>query len=115
MTRVKRGTTANKRRKKVIKMAKGYKWRRKSTYKAAKDAVRHALVYAYRDRKRKKRDFRQLWNIKINAAARQNGLTYSQFINKLKKAKIEIDRKILAHLAEHKPEVFNKIIEKAKS
>ena len=114
MTRVKRGTTANKRRKKVIKMAKGYKWGRKSKYKAAKDAVRHALGYAYRDRKTKKRTFRQLWNIKINAASREVGITYSQFINKLKKAKIEIDRKILAHLAENKPEDFKKIIEKVK-
>jgi large subunit ribosomal protein L20 len=114
MTRVKRGTTAHKRRKKVIKQAKGYKWGRKSKYKLAKDAVRHALTYAYRDRKRKKRDFRRLWQIKINAAVRKHEITYSQFINKLKKAKIEIDRKILAQLAEKQPEVFAKIVEKIK-
>jgi len=114
MTRVKRGTTANKRRKKIIKMAKGFKWGRKAKYKAAKDALRHAWTYAFRDRKRKKRDFRQLWNIKINAASRERDLTYSQFINRLKKAKIEIDRKILAQLAEKQPEIFSKIIEKVK-
>jgi len=114
MTRVKRGVMAHKRRKKVIKQAKGYKWGRKSKYKLAKDAVKHALTYAYRDRKTKKRDFRRLWQIKINAAARQNGITYSRFINALKKAKIEIDRKILAHLAEKEPEIFTKIVEKVK-
>jgi len=114
MTRVKRGTTANKRRKKVIKQAKGYKWGRKSKYKLAKDAVKHALTYAYRDRKTKKRNFRRLWQIKINAAARQNEITYSRFINALKKANVEIDRKILAYLAEKEPEIFTKIVEKVK-
>ncbi len=105
---------AHKRRKKIIKQAKGFKWGRKSKYKLAKDALKHAWTYAYRDRKRKKRDFRRLWNIKINAATREKGITYSQFINKLKKGGIELDRKILAHLAEKKPEVFEKIIEKIK-
>lgn len=114
MTRVKRGVTANKRRKKVIKQAKGYKWGRKSKYKLAKDAVKHALTYAYRDRKTKKRNFRRLWQIKINAAARMNDMTYSKFINALKKKKIEIDRKILATLAEKHPKVFKDIIEKVK-
>lgn len=114
MTRVKRGVAAHKRRQKVIKQAKGFKWGRKSKYKLAKDALRHAWLHAYRDRKRKKRDFRRLWQIKINAACRQHGLTYSQFINKLKKAKIEIDRKILAQLAEKEPAVFKKIIDKIK-
>lgn len=114
MPRVKRGVTAHKRRKKILKLAKGFKWGRKAKYKAAKDALRHAWTYAYRDRKTKKRDFRRLWNIKINAASREKGITYSQFINKLKKAKIEIDRKILAHLAEKEPEVFEKIVEKVK-
>jgi len=114
MTRVKRGTTANKRRKKVIKQAKGYKWGRKSKYKLAKDAVKHALTYAYRDRKTKKRNFRRLWQIKINAASRQNEMTYSRFINGLKKANVEIDRKILAYLAEKEPEIFTKIVEKVK-
>jgi len=114
MTRVKRGVTANKRRKKIIKQAKGFKWGRKSKYKLAKDALKHAWVHAYVDRKKRKRDFRRLWQIKINAASREHGLAYSRFINKLKKAKIEIDRKILAHLAEKKPEVFEKIIDKIK-
>jgi len=114
MTRVKRGTTAHKRRKKIIKQAKGFKWGRKAKYKLAKDALKHAWAHAYKDRKRKKRDFRRLWQIKINAASRQHGLSYSQFINKLKKAKIDIDRKILAHLAEKQPAVFKKIIEKTK-
>ena len=112
MTRVKRGTAAHKRRKKIIKQAKGFKWGRKSKYKLAKDALKHAWAHAYKDRKRKKRDFRRLWQIKINAASREHGLTYSQFINKLKKANIEIDRKILAQLAEKQPEVFGKIIKK---
>jgi len=114
MTRVKRGVMAHKRRKKIIEQAKGFKWGRKSKYKLAKDALKHAWTYAYRDRKRKKRDFRHLWNIKINAASREEGITYSRFINKLKKAKIELDRKILAHLAEKKPKIFEKIIEKIK-
>lgn len=114
MTRVKRGVMANKRRKKIIKLAKGFKWGRKSKYKLAKDALKHAWTHAYKDRKRKKRDFRRLWNIKINAATREKEITYSQFINKLKKAKIEIDRKILAKLIEEKPEVFDKIIETIK-
>ena len=114
MTRVKRGVMAHKRRKKIIKQAKGFKWGRKSKYKLAKDALKHAWVHAYVDRKKKKRDFRRLWQIKINAASRSHGLTYSKFINKLKKAKIEIDRKILAHLAEKQPEVFKKIVEKIK-
>lgn len=114
MTRVKRGTMAHKRRKNVLKKTKGFKWGRKSKYRLAKDALKHALVHAYRDRKRKKRDFRRLWQVKINAGAREHGLTYSKFINGLKKANIELDRKILANLAEHKPEVFKKIIEKVK-
>ncbi len=114
MTRVKRGVAANKRRKKILKQTKGFKWGRKNKYRLAKDALRHALMRAYQDRKRKKRDFRQLWQIKINAAARENGLSYSRLINQLKKAKIEINRKILAQLAEKQPEVFKQILEKIK-
>lgn len=110
MTRVKRGITAHKRRKNIIKQAKGFKWGRKSKYKLAKDALKHAWTYAYRDRKVKKRDFRRLWQIKINAAVRQQGMTYSRFIEALKKANIELDRKILATLAEKKPEIFAKIV-----
>jgi len=114
MTRIKRGTMAHKRRKKVIKQAKGYKWGRSTKYKLAKDAVKHALTHAYRDRKTKKRNFRRLWQIKINAATRLNGMTYSRFINALKKANIEIDRKILATLAEKHSEIFKKILDKVK-
>lgn len=112
MTRVKRGTMANKRRKNILKLAKGFKWGRNVKYKLAKDALKHAWTYAYRDRKVRKRDFRRLWQIKINAAVRQQGVTYSRFIEILKKAKIELDRKILANLAEKKPTIFAKIVEK---
>lgn len=115
MTRIKRHKLAHKRRKNLLKYAKGFKWGRKSKYRLAKDALMHAWSHAYKDRKRKKRDFRRLFQIRINAACRQNGLTYSQFINKLKKAEIELDRKILADLAVNQPEVFKKIIEAAKS
>lgn len=114
MTRVKRGLMAHKRRQKVIKQAKGFKWGRKSKYRLAKDALRHAWTHTYVDRKKKKRDFRRLWQIKINAACREEDLTYSQFINKLKKAEIDVNRKILAQLAEKEPAVFKKIIEKIK-
>ncbi len=89
-------------------------WNRKNRYKVAKDAVRHALVRAYIDRRRKKRDFRALWNIQINAATREHGLPYSKFIAGLKKNKIEIDRKILANLTKNNPEIFEKIIEVVK-
>lgn len=114
MARVKRAVGAHKKRKKILKMAKGYKWSRRSRYKAAKEAVHHALVRAYIDRRRKKRDFRRLWNIQINAAVRAQGISYSRFIASLKKNKIELDRKILADLAINNPEIFDKIVEKAK-
>ena len=114
MTRVKRGTIAHKRRKKLLKLTKGFRWGRKSKYRLAKEALMHALSYAYRDRKRKKREFRKLWQIQINAALKEYGISYSKFIHKLKIAKIELDRKILAQLAQEKPEVFKKIIEKIK-
>ena len=114
MTRVKRGVQKRKRKKKIIKQAKGYKWSRKSKYRAAKEALQHAWAYSYRDRRTKKRDFRRLWQIKINAICRENGISYSRFINALKKNKIEIDRKILAQLAEDHPKIFEKIIEDVK-
>lgn len=114
MARVKRGKTAHKRRKHLLKYAKGFHWGRKSKYRAAKEALHHAWVYAYFGRKEKKRDFRKLWQIKINAASRQLGLSYSKFIQGLKLAKIELDRKILAQLAEEKPKVFEKILAEAK-
>ncbi len=110
MTRVKRGVQKRARKKKIIKLAKGFKWRRKSNYRAAKDALKHAWTYAYRDRRTKKRNFRNLWNIKINAICRENGISYSRFINAIKKNKIEIDRKILSQLAENYPETFKKIL-----
>ncbi len=114
MTRVKRGVQKRKRKKKIIKQAKGYKWSRKSKYRAAKEALMHAWTYAYRDRRTKKRDFRRLWQIRINAACREQGISYSKFINALKKNKIELDRKILADLAMNHPEIFKKIVEKVK-
>ncbi len=114
MARVKRGVLKRKRKKKLIRQAKGYKWGRKSKYRAAKDALKHAWTYAYRDRRAKKREFRQLWQIQINAACRQEGMSYSRFINALKKNKIELDRKILADLAKDYPEVFKKIVEKVR-
>lgn len=111
MTRVKRAVGAHKKRKKTLKLTKGFKWGRKTKYRLAKDALRHALTYAHRDRRVKKRDFRRLWQIQINAACKGHGITYSRFINALKKNKIELDRKILADLAKNNPEVFSKIIE----
>ncbi|MFH1841235.1 MAG: 50S ribosomal protein L20 [Candidatus Nealsonbacteria bacterium] len=115
MSRVKRAVQARKHRKGLMKHAKGFKYGRKSKFKLAKDALRHAWTYAYRDRKAKKRTFRSLWNIQINALARQNGITYSRLINGLKKKKIEIDRKALSELAKEHPEIFVKIIEEVKS
>lgn len=114
MPRVKRGVQKRKRKKKIIKQAKGYKWRRKSTYKAAKQALMKAWSYAYRDRRTKKRVFRRQWQKQINKAVRQYGLSYSKFINLLKKANIKLDRKILAKLSLEHPEVFEKIVDKVK-
>lgn len=110
MTRVKRGTTANKRRKRLLKHTKGFLWRRKTHFRAAKEATLHAWSFQFADRKKKKRDFRRLWQVKINAAARENGLSYSKLIDRLHKANIELDRKILSDLAENHPEIFKKII-----
>jgi len=110
MSRVKRAVNAHKKRRKILKMAKGYMWSRSTRYKQAKDAVRHALARAYFDRRKKKADFRTLWNIQINAACRQLGMTYSRFIASLKNNKIELDRKILADLAQNDPETFKGIL-----
>lgn len=115
MVRVKRGKIAHKRRKHLLKYAKGFRWGRKTRYKLAKEALFHAWRYAYRDRKTKKREFRKLWQIQISAACRQHGLSYSRFINGLKKQHIELDRKILATLARNHPEIFKKIAGKVKS
>lgn len=115
MPRVKRGVTARARHKKVIALAKGYRGRRKNVYRVAKQAVMKAGQYAYRDRRNKKRVFRALWIARINAAARQNEMTYSQFMNGLKKAFIEIDRKVLADLAVFDKPAFTAIVAKAKA
>jgi len=112
MVRVKRGKIAHKRRKNILKEAKGYKWGRKSKYRQAKEALYHAWSYAYRDRKTKKRDFRRLWQIKISSACKKSDVSYSKFIALLKKSKIELNRKILSNLLENYPEVFQKIIKK---
>lgn len=110
MPRVKRGKSHLKKRKKLLKKAKGYRGGRKSKIKLAKTAVRKAGVYAYRDRRTKKRRARALWQIKINAACRENNLSYSKFINILKNNKIGLDRKILADLAENHPQTFSEIV-----
>ncbi|HJL96225.1 MAG TPA: 50S ribosomal protein L20 [SAR86 cluster bacterium] len=115
MARVKRGVQAKARHKKVLKQAKGYRGARSRTYKVAKQAVMRAGQYAYRDRRVKKRTFRSLWIIRINAAARENGLSYSKLIAGLKKASIDLDRKTLANIAVNDKEAFTKIAEEAKS
>jgi large subunit ribosomal protein L20 len=103
--------STRRRHKKVLGLAKGYRGAKSKQYKAAKEQVMHSLAYAYRDRKTKKRDFRRLWIARINAGARINGLSYSRFINGLKLAEIELDRKILADMAIHDPEAFAEIAE----
>ena len=115
MPRVKRGVQAHARHKKVIDQAKGYRGRRKNVYRIAKQAVMKAGQYAYRDRRTKKRVFRQLWIARINAGARELGMTYSQFANGLKKAAIEIDRKVLADMAVHDKAAFASIVAQAKA
>lgn len=114
MSRVKRGVTSHARHKKVLKMAKGYRGRSKNCFRIALQRVEKALQYAYRDRRNKKRDFRGLWIQRINAGARELGLTYSVFINGLSKAGIQVDRKIMADLAMNQPEAFKVLVEKAK-
>ena len=115
MAHVKRGVTTHARHKKVLKAAKGYRGRRKSTIRVAMQAVEKAGQYAYRDRKVRKRQFRALWIQRINAAARIEGLTYSRFMNGLKLAGIELDRKVLADIAVREPESFKAIADQAKS
>ena len=111
MARVKRGVTAHAKHKKVLKAAKGYYGRRKNTIRVARQAVEKAGQYAYRDRKVRKRTFRALWIQRINAAARENGLTYGRLIDGLKKAGIELDRKVLADIAVHEPQTFKGLVE----
>jgi large subunit ribosomal protein L20 len=115
MPRVKRGVTARARHKKVLDQAKGYRGRRKNVFKIAKEAVMRAGQYAYRDRRNKKREFRSLWITRINAGAREAGVSYSQFMAGLKKAGIDVDRKILADLAVFDKAAFGKIVEQAKA
>jgi large subunit ribosomal protein L20 len=114
MARVKGGVTAKKRHKRVLKQAKGYYGAKSKLYRPANQAVMKSLDYAYSGRKQRKRDFRKLWISRINAAARQNGMNYSTFINGLKKAEIEINRKMLSEMAIHDPEGFSKLVEIAK-
>ena len=114
MPRVKRGVASRARRKKVLKQAKGYYGARSRTFKVAKQAVIKAGQYAYRDRRQRKRHFRALWILRINAAAREHGLSYSRFISGLKKAAIDVDRKILADIALHEKEAFGVLADKAK-
>ena len=115
MARVKRGVTAHAKHKKVLKSAKGYYGRRKNTIRIAKQAVEKADQYAYRDRKAKKRNFRSLWIQRINAAAREHGLTYGRLVDGLNKAGVEIDRKVLSDMAIHEPAAFAAVAEKAKA
>jgi large subunit ribosomal protein L20 len=113
MTRVKRGTAATKKRKKILKYTKGFRWDRKSKERAAREALLHAWSHAFRGRKERKRDFRSLWQVKINAAIRQQGISYSKFIPLLRNKGIALNRKILAQLAENEPSVFKKIVAQA--
>lgn len=113
MTRIKRGIISIKRRRKILKQVKGYRHGRKSKERLAREALLHAGAHAFHDRRKKKRNMRKLWQIKINAAARAKGVSYSRFINKLKKSNIALDRKILAQLAENYPSVFSKVVEAA--
>jgi len=113
MPRVKRGTTTHKRRERVLRHVKGFRWGRKSKERFAKEALLHAWSRAFRGRKEKKRVFRKLWNVQINAGARGEGISYSKLFGALKKKNIKLDRKILADLAKNEPAVFKKVIEKA--
>jgi large subunit ribosomal protein L20 len=111
MPRVKRGTIAHKKREKLLKQTKGFKWGRKSKERAAKEALLHALSRSFRGRKEKKRTYRTLWNVRVNAAARSEGTTYSKLIPALKKKGVALNRKMLADLALNEPAVFKKVIE----
>lgn len=114
MPRVKRGLAASKRRKKVLKAAKGYRWRRKNTFRAAKEAIFKAGTYAFRDRRAKKRTFRNLWILKLNNALKAFELKYSTFIKMLSDRQIKLDRKVLSQLAEVEPEIFARLVKSIK-
>lgn len=115
MARVKRGVTQHRRHKKVLAAAKGYRGRGKTAFRVAIERVEKGLQYAYRDRRTRKRNFRRLWIQRINAGAREHGLTYSQLVSGMKKAGIEIDRKVLADLAVREPEAFRAVVEQVKA
>ena len=115
MARVKRGVTKHARHKKILTAAKGSRGRQKNTFRAAMQRVEKNMQYAYRDRKNKKREFRKLWIIRINAACRELGMKYSEFISKLNKKNLQIDRKVLANIAYENPDEFKAIIEKVKN
>ncbi|OGF69927.1 50S ribosomal protein L20 [Candidatus Giovannonibacteria bacterium RIFCSPLOWO2_02_FULL_45_14] len=114
MPRVKKATIALKKRRKILKRAKGFRWGAKSKERIARERLLHAAKHSFQDRRKKKRNFRKLWQIQINAAARERGMSYSVFIDKLKKANIELDRKVLAQLAQEYPKAFSALIEKVK-
>jgi large subunit ribosomal protein L20 len=115
MSRVTRGNRKLLRRKKILKLAKGFFGAKRKNYRTAREAVEKSLLYSYRDRRNKKRDFRKLWNVRINAAVREYGVSYSRFINGLKKANIKLNRKTLSNLAASEPETFSQIVEKVKA
>ena len=115
MPRVKRGVTAKKKRRTVLALAKGYYGNKSRSYRSAKEQVQHSLAYAYRDRKARKREIRKLWIARINAGARLSGLSYSVFMNGLKKAAIDLDRKVLSDMAINDPAGFAQLVEKAKA
>lgn len=115
MPRTKGGYKTRRRHKKLLKLTKGYWGQRKNVFRRAKETLERALVYAYRDRRQRKRDFRRLWQIRINAACRINGLNYSKFMGGLRKAGVALDRKVLAYLAVNEPTTFEKLVEIAKS
>ncbi len=114
MARVKRGVTTRARHKKILKMAKGYRGRAKSCIRVAIEKVEKALQYAYRDRRNKKRDFRSIWILRINAAVREQGMVYSEFMHGLKKTGVKLNRKMLAEISIHNPNDFNKLVEQVR-
>ena len=114
MARVKRGTTVRAKHNKILKLAKGYRGRNSKVYTVAKEKVEKGLKYAYRDRRKKRTEIRQLWIVRINAAVRENGMVYSKFMNGLSKAGIELDRKVLADIALNDPKAFAELVEQAK-
>ena len=114
MVRIKRGVIAHKKRERLLRYVKGFKWSRKSKERMAREALLHAWAHQFKGRKLKKREFRRLWSVKINAGVRPHGLSYSKFIAGLKRKQIQLDRKILAGLAEHEPEVFEQIVRTVK-